>query len=531
MKYKIVLLLLITISLGIFFRFYNLSWGAPFFFHPDERNVASSVTQLSFSAQMNPHFFAYGSFPIYLTYFTGLFVNLFHKSQDLFIQAILVSRFYSVILSLFLIPSTYFIGKKIANKKVGLLAAALSTFSVGLIQFAHFGTFEMWLTFFGIWFSYFSLKLAKDLNLKNIIIVGAIFGILMAIKISSLPLLILPLSTMTLNILSNIKMRNVHLLLFKTFLKTLMLIFISLIIFAVVSPYVFLDFKSFLSSMQYESSVVLGTLPVFYTGEFFNSIPILFQFTKIYPFLINPILTIIFIPSFFYLTFKGIKDKNLKYLILNTCYLILFLPQAFLFAKWTRYMVPTLPFMYLIIAIFLEKFISKKILSVVIFISIIFTGSYFATAFLKQDTRVAASIWAKENIKSNANIVSEVYDIGIVPFNSNFSRISLFNFYDLDNNGSIKMSELSSVVSQTDFIILPSNRIMKTRLANAKQFPIGHEFYTSLFNGKLGYVKIYETPCNIFCKITYFGNTVFSFEETANVFDRPTVFIFKKHEL
>src|SRR5947207_2663825 len=49
-----------------------------------------------------------------------------------------------------------------------------------------------------------------------------------------------------------------------------------------------------------------------------------------------------------------------------------------------------------------------------------------------------------------------------------------------------------------------------------------------MFNGKLGFEKIYQTPCDIFCNIIYMGNPVFAYEETANVFDRPTIIIFKK---
>ena len=37
-------------------------------YHPDERRIAEAVLQLSFSPlQLNPHFFAYGSFPFYVT--------------------------------------------------------------------------------------------------------------------------------------------------------------------------------------------------------------------------------------------------------------------------------------------------------------------------------------------------------------------------------------------------------------------------------------------------------------------------------
>jgi len=78
------------------------------------------------------------------------------------------------------------------------------------------------------------------------------------------------------------------------------------------------------------------------------------------------------------------------------------------------------------------------------------------------------------------------------------------------------------------YIILPSQRILQSRLENPTNFPKGYVFYTSLLNGQLGYHKIYETPCDIFCKITYLNDPVYWWEQTVTVFDRPTVFIFKE---
>lgn len=519
-NHKLSLYIFLLILIGGFFRFYNLNWGSPFYFHPDERNIASSVLNINFPNQMNPHFFAYGSFPMYSIYFTAYLINLLTKSQFVFEQIIIISRFYSALLSVLLIPSLYFLGEKLANKRVGLIAATLCVFSTGFIQFAHFGTFEMWLTLLGVWFFYFSLNLAKNLELKNIFAVGIIFGLLMAIKVSSLPLLAIPAFSILLNYFFTNHTKYIGIF--------VMILCTASVVFFAVSPFILLDFPSFLSSVRYESFVAFGTLPVFYTGEFYNSIPVIFQLTKIYPFLINPLMTILFVPSLIYLTFTAIKKNNFSYYLLFTIYYSLFLPQAFLFTKWTRYILPTLPFMYLILAIFFERFISKRILNVVIFIGIVFTVSYFITTLINQDTRVKASLWIKENIPAKSIVLSEVYDMGIMPFNRYLQNISLFNFYDLDQAPDIKSLELENFLSQSQYIILPSQRILKTRLVNNDKFLNGYKFYNELINGRLGYKKIYETPCDIFCKITYLGNPVFALEQTVNVFDRPTIFIFKK---
>src|SRR5436190_14018626 len=98
----------ILLILGIFFRFYNLSWGAPFFFHPDERNIAISISQLQYPSQLNPHFFAYGSFPIYCIYFMGVLINfmqniILHAHNKInavsFENAIIIGRSFSFLFS------------------------------------------------------------------------------------------------------------------------------------------------------------------------------------------------------------------------------------------------------------------------------------------------------------------------------------------------------------------------------------------------------------------------------------------------
>lgn len=307
-------------------------------------------------------------------------------------------------------------------------------------------------------------------------------------------------------------------------------------IYFLTNPYVLRDATSFLSTMQYESSVALGTLPVFYTGEFLNSIPVFFQFQNIYPFLLNPLITLIFIASFIYLIYKIIKTKSFDLFLLISFFLALFLSQAFLFVKWTRYMIPTLPFIYLIIAVALNNFFSfnKKILyskhyifGGLVFICSVFALSYFITTFMEPDTRIAARNFSQNNIPSDSPILSEVYDLGITPFNNNFGHIELFNFYDLEPN-SLLTSELEVKMTASEYIILPSQRILKTRLAKKEQFPKGYEFYEPLTSGRLAYKQIYISQCSIFCKITYLGSPVFQYEQTASVFDRPTVMIFQK---
>lgn len=525
--------------MGIFFRSFNLNWGAPFYFHPDERNIVSAVTQLNFPSQLNPHFFAYGSFPIYVIYFTGL---LYHVLLSLlfsspvttlisFTEGIFISRFYSSLFSVLSIFLIFITTKRLANTHAAFLASAFFSVSVGAVQFAHFGTFEMWLTFFSLVLFYYSLALKESFSIKNIIFTGITFGLLVAIKISSLPLLLIPFTALLLPTLSLLRKSHNQYTCILVFIRSMLaLIALSACIFIVSSPFVFLDSSSFKGSMEYESGVALGTLPVFYTGDFYRTIPVVYQFINIYPFIINSFMTVVFLLCLSYFAYFTFKTKNTSYMLLLGIFSVLFLSQAFLFAKWIRYIIPTLPYIFIITAIVLlkRKNVFTYLCCVILLIcSCIYSFSYLTTVLNQEYTTIRAAIWAQKHIPAQSRIITETYDLGILPFNNYFSNITLFNFYDLDNVPE-KENELRSMLASTGYIILPSQRILRSRITKPDKFPKGHAFYSALLSEKLGFKKIYETPCSLFCKIIYLNNPVFSFEQTATVFDRPTVFIFEK---
>jgi hypothetical protein len=285
--------------------------------------------------------------------------------------------------------------------------------------------------------------------------------------------------------------------------------------------------------MDYEGKVATGVLPVFYTGGFYEAIPILFQYQVLLPFLINPVITIISVPALFYFLFFFFKTQNKYIAVIILLHFSLFIVQSILFVKWVRYVIPSLAFIYIMVAVYLfdlKKIISRRLyltaVTLIILLSFSQALSFVKTVRVAPDTRVEASNFASKIIPEGSAILSEVYDMGIVPFNDHNKNIKLFNFYDLDTNPAVQ-NNLEQDLAWAEYIILPSQRVYKTRLGS-NRFPQGRKFYSSLLGENLDFYKIYETPCDIFCKVTYLGDPVFNVEETANVFDRPSVVIFKK---
>lgn len=531
--------LLLLIVIGSIFHFFNINWGAPFYFHPDERNIASSVTQLQYTETMHPHFFAYGSLPIYAIYFIGYAWNALSEgaktqiSHVQFSHAIIISRILSALFATALIPLLYTIGKKLRNAKTGIFAATLMTFSPGIIQFAHFGTFEMWITFFSTLLFWTCLKIVEYKTLRFFVYASFILGILFSIKVTTIVLSPLPFIAYGVHLLQKEHFIKKTLRIFSLFLIA---VCITSIIYTATNPYVFRDTHAFIASMNYETSVGMNTLPVFYTQEFYDTIPVLYQITHIFPFLINPLMTLVGLSAIIYFLFIFIKQRKMNHFLLLCFFFILFLPQAFLFIKWTRNMVPTLPFLFLIIALAFsyakKEYVSlRRTIWIALFLSIniLFALSYFITAFLMPDTRLAAYAYAAKILPENASILSEMYDLGIIPYNAQYKNITLFNTYDLDaSSNEFNKKTWETAAAAAEYVILPSQRVLQTRMQNKHRFPIGNKIYTDLIEGNNSFQKIYETPCNIFCKITYFGDPAYRYEQTASVFERPTVMIFKK---
>lgn len=533
------------ISIAIFFRFFNLNWGAPYFFHPDERNIASSISKIKFPDQMNPEFFAYGSLPIYSTYFMGvgqnIVSNFFTPIPDLlsvnFEQSIILLRITSSVFSTIIIFLIFNLLYKAIGLKYAFLGASLAGFNVGLIQYSHFGTFEIWLSFLLLIFLNF---LYKYLNYKKniyLLLSGIILGLLISVKISSIiaiPIIFIAIfwnrftSKKTFGVMKNYAI---------SLLFGVSILLVSLLIVILTSPYFFIDFRSFIGSINYESGVALGTIKVFYTSGFTDTIPIIYQLFHVYPFILNPINLILILLLLPFIVINIFRTGN-KLLILSIfMVLLIFLSQSFFYVKWIRYYIPTIPFLIIIltygIKILTEKIkvSNQKIFfyvtsTILLFTAFIFSFSYFKVVLYDNDTRLAAASFAEKNIPRDAKIITEVYDMGIIPFNKNFSNITLFNFYELDDefNKEIRIEELNELIKMSDYLILPSQRLMRNRILYKNHFPEGYKFYSNLENG---YDLIYQTPCDIFCKIVYLRNPIYFQEETSNVFDRPSIMIFK----
>lgn len=522
-----VFLISLIVLIGGFLRFYKINWGDGYFFHPDEYHIVNSVNQLSLPNQMNPNFFSYGSFTIYLIYFTKLILLKLGFPAN-YSLVFFIGRFYSALFSTLSLVAIFFLTKRLIKKiSISLLVTFLTAFTPGLIQQAHFATPESSLTFWLSLTIFLIISWLEDKKIKLLYLSAITLGVASAVKIVALSFL--PIYSLLI-----LEIRGVFRKHFVQKTKQLFIIFaISCASFLIFFPYSFLDWEHFRNSLSYEGSVADGSQVVFYTRQFINTLPIIFQFQKILPYSLGPALLVFGILGFLVLI-QNILKKSLPHAVIFLGFVLFFLSNALLFAKWVRFVAPTFPFWAIFTGLFIDKLeatgkskLANTVTAAAIFFTVIWSAMFFSI-YTKEDIRISATNWIQENIRTGSFILTESRNMLEVPLTGNYKKV-VFDFYDLDQKP-LMLNELSKNIRGADYFIIQGRRIYKNHQRLADQYPLINNFYFNLFQGTLGFTKLTE-----FTSYPELSISGISFEipdedaeETWSVFDHPRIIVFKK---
>lgn len=497
-------------------------WGEGYHFHPDENNLAQAV--LNLSQKNDPQFYSYGQLPIFLSLFSAQLYNLFsfiHQQKNIdFNEIIFFLRFWSAIAGVASVFWVYYLGKIIINRRGGVIAALVTAFLPGLIQSAHFGTTESLLAFFYLTIIYCSIKLYQKRKLVNFVWVGLSLGLALATKASAVLFILTPLMAILLLKTKNYPTK-------KLFLGLLTMFLIALAVTIFFSPFLVIDHLNSLNALGYEVAIAQGKKTIFYTRQFLNTKPFLFQIKKIFPFSIGwPVLLLAPLGIIPIITNKKDQKRSFLWLIILVPALIFFLYQGQLFVKWTRFMTPLLPIFSLLfaqIAVSMPKIIQFIVLVVSILPGLIF----FDLVYSNPDTRYQFSNWAKENLPESSLILSESGNVINLPLEKiNNLKVINFDFYQLEERSS--QDQLSQILEKADYLLVPSRRIFANH--HQDQFPNTASYYQKLFSGQLGFIHLKTfSPTNRWFPLNYYYQQAeINAEETWTVFDHPTVRIYQK---
>jgi len=250
--FTLILLLLILVA-GSYLRYVGLDWDAEQHLHPDERfltMVESSLVPVSNIGEyfdtsistLNPNnqghgFYVYGTLPIFMVRYLAEWLGFTGYGS-----VYLIGRSLSALMDLMAVIVVFFIGTRLYNRKIGLLAAAFSSLAVLQIQQSHFFTVDTFATFFSVLGIYFAVEIVTAgedrINLGSYLLFGAALGMAVASKINAAPIAFtLPLASLLHWTLLSEENKNNQAP--KIILYLVLAAFTSLVVFRLCQPYAF----------------------------------------------------------------------------------------------------------------------------------------------------------------------------------------------------------------------------------------------------------------------------------------------------
>lgn len=561
------LLLISIILLATFLRLYGLNWDAGFHLHPDERAIVmftlplhlpgSNTEFLSPASQWNPHFFAYGSFPLYLLKAASNLLSMAYPSLATYDHIQLVGRIISALADMGTVLLIYLFGKKLFSKKIGLIAAFFYSISVFPIQAAHFYAVDSLLTFFIAVTLYQLVNFYHSPSFRFALCVGIFFGLSLATKISAVVLisaigLALAADFLLLFLQTphkpHIWFPHIPVFLRHLIFKGGIITATTLVTFLVFEPYALIDFPTFLLHNTQQSQMTHDAFIFPYTLQYVGKLPYIYELKNVFLWGQGPVIAFLTFTGTLYVTYLTLRKEKVGKWPYEVIILTFFWAYFFVVGKfavgWMRYMLPLYPLLCLFAAVLFEKllnifpsklYVIRYLLYAYLLFAIIWPLS-FLSIYTKPPTRVTASEWINKNIPAGKTLALEHWDDSLPLFGQQNYRIETLELYNPDTKE--KWETINRQLAISDYIILASNRlyIPLSKLTDCDILPPGRcykqtaNYYKNLFSGKLGFTKIAEFE--VFPTIPFSNIQIddSSADESFTVYDHPKILIFKKNE-
>ncbi|HEY3991789.1 MAG TPA: DUF2298 domain-containing protein, partial [Ktedonobacteraceae bacterium] len=578
--------LCITAVLGLVVRLYGLDWdemllrsqwmtrlygpgaGVGANFHPDERQIMYQVVKLRWptswaqffnqaNSPLNPHFFAYGTFPLYLLASVGNFLSHISPTLADFAHLTLTGRVLNVLFDTGTILITAWLALLLQPDptsdrrrawSVALLAAACVAFTPFEMQQTHFYTVDIMTLFFVMLTILACVKLIRtEKPVRWALVVGLGYGLGLATKTSTAPLL-LPL-------LIALGLRWYHK---RDFWEVLIpLIYagcVTVLVFIIAMPYALLDFNEFRQQVSYQGDLARGLIDLPYVRQFAGTTPVLYELQNLVLWGLGLTLGVASLIGLLWLCWRIWRHEMASWLVPLSWVLVYGAINCTFFTKYMRYMLPIYPLLVLIAASMLislaslnttdwssararvVKFGSYALIGLVL-IGTLFQCLALATIYSQPNTRIQASEWIFTHLKPGTVLTYEQWDdaLPVVVDGHDPSMYPQASYVDaqgasqqgLDLYGDdtvAKAQMIATMLMQVGAITMPTDRLDKSIPRLPERYPLTIRYYNLLFSGKLGFhlaAQFVDRPS--FLGITLNDSNA---DESSTVFDHPNTRIY-----
>jgi hypothetical protein len=547
------------VAVALVLRTYGLNWDRGHYFHPDERQILMVASGLSWprdpwlllspNSPLNPQFFAYGSLPIYLLRALTELAGRSGWGWAVANRSTLLGRVLSALFDTLTVLATYLLGRKVFNRRVGLLAALCVTFTVLHIQLAHFYTVDTLLTTLIVLTVNKAVDVARRGRRCDGAWLGVLLGMALATKVSVLPLIAValvawlafawptgthrsgietsekPAVRYTLrSLLSVIDLRPAMRTLWVQARGGILLTFgLAALCFALLQPYALIDAYSFVTAIGREIAMAQGWYDFPYTRQYAGTWGYIYQIRQILLFAMGLPLGLLGLSGLLWLCGRVLRRPWREGVVLWTWPALYALMQGTAYAKFIRYLLPLLPFLCVVGAALwvsiwdaagpgsevrsgrFSAFIMRwpatwrrtfrwfwLALLVVVIASSVFYALAFLNVYRQPHPWLQATAWLCRHAPAGSTILTEYWDDPL-PLGGAIElggcplpyKLVTMDFHTLDTDA--RFEELLDAIQSSDYIVLSSQRLYGSLVRSPQYFPLATRYYQQLFAERLGF--------------------------------------------
>lgn len=546
--------LLIILLVAGFLRFYGQDWDEGHYLHPDERFIAqvsgervhfpplseldslfdpanSPINPRRDDANGNPLSFAYGSLPIYVQGIVSWAIDpLFDANMGDYGELYRVGRTLTALLDLTTVVLVYLLGRRIFSEGAGLIGAALYAFAVLPIQLSHFFTVDPWLTTFVTAALYLSIRYVDRRSAGSAALLGVFVGCAFATK-ASVPALLLPLALAFGYVFWNSTVRP------RIVLHALLGAAVALAVFTLFEPYALVRHDPFFEDIRVQSRIVRGAWDVPFTRQFVGLTPGIYELENLFRYSVGPGLLIAGLAGLAVAIHWLLRRRDVA-LAIPLAWVAAYVPTLLITeARFLRYALPLIPIMALLAGGLLWSALRiprwRRAAQVVAASALGITalwGVGFVTIYSATHPRIAASEWIYANVPDGAILTAESWDDALplrLEGQTKTYRIESLDIYG-DRPPEEKVEELYEALSNADYVVMSSDRLIYSVDNLPWRYAVQNEFYRRLLDGQLGFQLVYKAELRpgLF-GVRYDDSKA---DESFSVYDHPRVHIFQRVE-
>ncbi len=554
------------LALGAAFRTYGLNWDEGHWLHPDERQIffvvedlgwPSSVTEaLSTDSPLNPNFFAYGSFPIYLLRLAASLLALFSPMAGDPDNLHLIGRPLAVLFDLGTVFLTYRLGRAVLlsprrqrlsapgsqrdlqspphtetdtqparqvdrghtgpaeTRFPALVAAALVSLAVIHVQIAHFYTVDTFLTFFVVLTLNLAWNVARADGRWRLVALGAAFGLALATKVTAallIPALLVALTARRDRTGPGKERSPRQRILARDRIvrwvaapigRFALVLAVAGVVFVVIQPYAVIDWHAFVDRTMRESAIAWGRRDVPYTRQFEGTWPFLYSVWQLTLWGVGLPVGIAVWTGFLAALIRWFRRGGWvdAFLLAWAAPYLVF--AGLLHARYLRYMLPMVPILC-ILAVRLLMGIQRQRLRLLAQATLILASlAYcllFATIYAVPHSWVQASEWIYRHVPAWSTLAVERWDRALpLPrqIDDQARRKAEYGVRTLtlyaEPDDAEKWEDLAWDLSASDYVILASRRLYGSIPRLPDRYPVTSRYYEQLFAGNLGFELVGE---------------------------------------